>query len=80
MVSDTLVIGSQRSKPAKSLSTQGRHWGNHQRVVLGVAAVNILWLAPVAAAAMLLEPLRWYLVALAYMPLLYAMAKAGKLR
>lgn len=56
-----------------------RHWGTHVRVVWAVLAVNVLWLAPLALAAMLWQPLQWYLVALAYIPMILLMLKTHKL-
>ena len=56
-----------------------RHWGSHSRVVLLMLAYNLLWLAPLAVAAARWPGYALLWLALAYLPLLPALVKAGKL-
>ncbi len=56
-----------------------RHWQSHRRVVLVMLAYNLLWLAPLAAAAALTPILAALWLLLAYLPLLPILLKAGKL-
>ncbi|MEE4190375.1 MAG: glycosyl transferase family 4 [Halieaceae bacterium] len=56
-----------------------RHWNSHGRVVLVMLAYNLLWLLPLAAAAALLPDFALLWLALAYLPLVPAQLKAGKL-
>ena len=56
-----------------------RHWQSHGRVVLVMLAYNVAWLLPLAAAATLMQDYWWFWLALAYLPLLPVLVKAGKL-
>ncbi len=56
-----------------------RHWGSHSRVVLVVLAYNLLWLTPLAVAAAHWPGYGPLWLVLAYLPLLPALVKAGKL-
>ncbi len=56
-----------------------RRWQSHQRVLWAVLAVNVLWLFPLAAAAVLWPHLCWWILAAAYAPLLAAVLISGKL-
>lgn len=55
-----------------------RHFGGHFPVVLILLALQLLWLAPLAALAAIYPQYAASLVILAYIPLLAGMAKAGK--
>jgi glycosyltransferase WbpL len=56
-----------------------RRWASHRTVVLLLGAVNLLWLFPIAWAMQQWPGNSFYFVTLAYIPLLLAMAKLGKL-
>ncbi len=56
-----------------------RHWGSHSRVVLAMLAYNLLWLAPLAALVALQPAYTPLWLALAYLPQLPVLLKAGKL-
>ncbi|MDJ0879813.1 MAG: glycosyltransferase family 4 protein [Halieaceae bacterium] len=56
-----------------------RHWGSHSRVVQVMLVYNLLWLAPLAAAAAFRPGYAFLWLPLAYLPLLPALLKAGKL-
>lgn len=56
-----------------------RHWRSHGRVVLAMLAYNIAWLLPIAVAATMLSGYWWIWLPLAYLPLLPALLKVGKL-
>jgi Fuc2NAc and GlcNAc transferase len=56
-----------------------RHWGSHRRVVLLLLLINLFWLFPLAWAVSQLPGNAFYLVILAYFPLLIGMAKVRKL-
>jgi Fuc2NAc and GlcNAc transferase len=56
-----------------------RHWTSHGKVVLAMLGYNLLWLLPLAAASVALPGLWWLWLALAYLPLLPILLKAGKL-
>jgi Fuc2NAc and GlcNAc transferase len=56
-----------------------RHWGSHRRVVLLLVVINLFWLFPLAWAVSHSPDDAFYLVILAYFPLLIGMAKVRKL-
>ena len=56
-----------------------RHWGSHKRVVLLLLIINLFWLFPLAWAVSQSPDNAFYLVILAYFPLLIGMAKVRKL-
>jgi Fuc2NAc and GlcNAc transferase len=56
-----------------------RHWRSHRRVVLVMAAYNLFWLLPLAAVAQQLPGAAPAALLAAYLPLLAAVWKAGKL-
>ncbi len=55
-----------------------RHWHSHFRVDVLVLLINVLWLFPLAAAIQLWPSHAPIMVILAYLPLLFGVAKAGK--
>ena len=55
-----------------------RHWGSHLAVDMLVLAYNSLWLFPLAWAVQLWPEYGILLVILAYLPLVYGMAKTAK--
>ncbi len=56
-----------------------REWGSHSRVVIGLIVVHVFWLAPLSALASFSPQYGPFLVILAYIPLLFGMAKAMRL-
>ena len=56
-----------------------RRWGSHLRVDLVLVAINLFWLYPLAWAVQSWPGHALFLVILAYLPLLLAMAKSGRL-
>jgi Fuc2NAc and GlcNAc transferase len=56
-----------------------RHWDSHGKVDLLLAAIVLLWLLPIALAIQAWPDNALIMVILAYVPLLYAMAKIGRL-
>ena len=52
-----------------------RHWNSHLRVDPLLIAINVLWLIPLAAAVQYYPQAAFFLVILAYLPLLAGMAK-----
>jgi len=56
-----------------------RHLGGHLPVDMALLALNTLWLTPLAVVAAMWPKFSILLVILAYLPLLFGMAKAGKL-
>ena len=56
-----------------------RHWGNHERVLWTVLAVNVLWLLPLATISALWPQWAWWAVTAAYVPLLAGVANSDKL-
>ncbi len=56
-----------------------RHWDSHRRVDLLLLAITALWLFPLASAGQLWPNSAPFMVILAYLPLLYGMAKIRRL-
>jgi Fuc2NAc and GlcNAc transferase len=56
-----------------------RYWGSHLRVDMLLLAINTLWLLPLASAVQIWPDRSLFLVFLAYVPLLCAMARIGRL-
>lgn len=56
-----------------------RHWRSHRAVVVLLAGLNIFWLIPIAWAAQQWPEYAFYIVILAYIPLVFGMVKVGKL-
>lgn len=57
----------------------GRHWGSHLRVNILLLAINVLWLLPLAYLAQAWPSYSSIFVILAYLPLLYGMARIRRL-
>lgn len=55
-----------------------RHWKSHLAVDLLLMAINALWLFPLAWTASSWPEYGWFLVILAYVPLLLGMVRSGK--
>ena len=56
-----------------------QHWNSHLKVDLLLLGINVLWLFPLAMAVQAWPEHAPFMVILAYLPLLYAMAKARRL-
>jgi Fuc2NAc and GlcNAc transferase len=56
-----------------------RRWASHERVLWLTLAVNLLWLLPLAAVAVLRPSWAWWALVAAYVPLLLGMANSDKL-
>ncbi len=56
-----------------------RHWGSHLKMDIALVVINTLWLFPLASAVQIWPEHSLFLVILAYLPLLYTMAKIGRL-
>ena len=56
-----------------------QHWNSHLKVDLLLLGINVLWLFPLATAVQAWPEYALFMVILAYLPLLYAMAKAPRL-
>lgn len=54
-----------------------RRWGSHRRVTILVLAINLLWLLPCAVLATLKPGLAWWLLLLAFAPLVVVALVAG---
>jgi Fuc2NAc and GlcNAc transferase len=65
------------TRPHRSHAYQrlSRYWGSHRRVVLLLLVLHALWLFPLAWAASVWPYSQLFLVILAYLPLLFGMAK-----
>ena len=68
------VMSAHRLHAYQHLS---RRFGSHQRVTLGLTAINLIWLLPLAFAAGTLPDLAPYLAAAAYLPLIALVVFAG---
>lgn len=79
----TLVIRFLRGEPVaqahRSHAYQhlARRWHSHRRVTAAALAMNILWLAPLAAAGLIWPERSWVLVGVAYTPLLIVAISVG---
>ncbi len=56
-----------------------RYWGSHLKMDILLVAIHTLWLFPLASAVQIWPEHSLFLVILAYLPLLVAMAKIGRL-
>jgi len=76
-----LGTGQAFMQPHRSHAYQrlSRHWDSHRRVDLLLLAINVLWLFPLAWAVQHWPISALFLVFLAYLPLLYGMAKMSRL-
>lgn len=54
-----------------------RRWGNHCPVTLGVLAINVAWLLPLAGAAVVYPQWDWLLLPMAYLPLCLVAFRLG---
>jgi len=76
-----MVSGQAFTRPHRLHAYQrlSRHWGSHLAVDMLLLALNALWLFPLAWAVQLWPNYGFLLVILAYLPLLWGMAKTAKL-
>ncbi|PLW87511.1 glycosyl transferase [Halioglobus japonicus] len=76
-----MLAGERFTEPHRQHAYQrlSRHWGSHLPVDILLLAINGLWLFPLALTTTLWPKFSFLLVILAYIPLLYGMAKARKL-
>jgi Fuc2NAc and GlcNAc transferase len=56
-----------------------RHWDSHLRVDVVLAVINIFWLIPLACAIQAWPELGLFLVLLAYLPLVFGVARSAEL-
>ena len=54
-----------------------RRFNSHQKVTLGVMAINILWLLPLAFLATSYSGYGWFCIATAYFPLIAIAVNSG---
>ncbi|QFU75339.1 glycosyltransferase family 4 protein [Halioglobus maricola] len=75
-----MFAGERFTQPHRTHAYQrlSRHWGGHLPVDMLLLAINALWLFPLALTTSLCPKFSFLLVILAYIPLLYGMAKARK--
>jgi Fuc2NAc and GlcNAc transferase len=76
-----MVSGQPFTQPHRLHAYQrlSRHWGSHQAVDMLLLGLNVVWLFPLAWAVQIWPNYGILLVILAYLPLLWGMAKTGKL-
>jgi Fuc2NAc and GlcNAc transferase len=76
-----MATGQPFTRPHRLHAYQrlSRHFNSHLTVDLLLLVTHALWLVPLALAAQLWPEFRVFMVILAYLPLLLAMAKTGKL-
>ena len=76
-----VVSGQPFTQPHRLHAYQrlSRYWGSHQAVDMLLLALNALWLFPLAWAVQIWPNYGILLVILAYLPLLFGMAKTAKL-
>ena len=76
-----LASGQAVTQPHKTHAYQrlSRRWGSHLKVDGLLLALQVLWLFPIAALAHKLPDHALFLVILAYLPLLFGMAKIRRL-
>jgi Fuc2NAc and GlcNAc transferase len=75
-----MVSGQPFTRPHRHHAYQrlSRHWGSHLAVDMLLLALNALWLFPLAWAVQIWPNYGFLLVILAYLPLLWGMAKTAK--
>jgi glycosyltransferase WbpL len=75
-----MITGQKFTQPHRTHAYQrlSRYWNSHLRVDLLVLAINIVWLLPLALAVQMWPEYKLFLVFLAYLPLLCAMVKVGR--
>jgi Fuc2NAc and GlcNAc transferase len=76
-----VVTGQRFTQPHRLHVYQrlSQHWNSHLKVDLSLLGINVLWLFPLAMAVQAWPDHALFMVILAYLPLLCAMAKAGRL-
>ena len=76
-----MLSGQRFTQPHRLHAYQrlSRHWGSHLGVDMLLLALNVLWLFPLAWAVHIWPNYGFLLVILAYLPLLWGMAKLGRL-
>jgi Fuc2NAc and GlcNAc transferase len=76
-----MVTGQPFTKPHRLHAYQrlSRYWGSHQAVDILLLALSVMWLFPLAWIVHIWPNYGFLLVILAYLPLLWGMAKIGKL-
>ncbi len=76
-----IVNGQPFTRPHRLHAYQrlSRHWGGHLPVDMLLLALHALWLFPLALTLTIWPKFRFFLVILAYLPLLIGMAKARQL-
>jgi Fuc2NAc and GlcNAc transferase len=76
-----MATGQPFTRPHRLHAYQrlSRHFNSHLAVDLLLLVTHALWLVPLALAAQLWPEFRVFMVILAYLPLLLAMAKIRKL-
>jgi len=75
-----MVSGQPFTQPHRLHAYQrlSRHWGSHLAVDMLLLGLNALWLTPLAWAVQIWPNYGFLLVILAYLPLLWGMAKTAK--
>ncbi len=76
-----MVTGQRFTQPHRSHAYQrlSRHWGSHLAVDMLLLAINALWLFPLAWGLVIWPDHAFFLVILAYLPLVLGMAKLGRM-
>lgn len=75
-----IVTGQDFTQPHRLHAYQclSRHWNSHVRVDMLLLAINTVWLFPIALAVQASPEHQLFLVFLAYLPLLFGVAKVGR--
>ena len=75
-----IVTGQDFTQPHRLHAYQclSRHWSSHVRVDMLLLAINTVWLFPIALAVQAWPEHQLFLVFLAYLPLLFGVAKVGR--
>jgi Fuc2NAc and GlcNAc transferase len=75
-----IVTGQDFTQPHRLHAYQclSRHWNSHVRVDMLLLAINTVWLFPIALAVQAWPEHQLFLVFLAYLPLLFGVAKVGR--
>ena len=76
-----MLSGQKFTQPHRLHAYQrlSRRWGSHLGVDVLLLALNVLWLFPLAWAVHIWPNYGFLLVILAYLPLIWGMAKLGRL-